>query len=97
MHNESPIAQGRAEPCSAAPRTDHAPGRAEPCSAAPRTDHAPGRAEPCSADHPTAQPAFSPTHTTALQQHRARRTALCMGAIALAVYAGFILSGVIGR
>ena len=33
----------------------------------------------------------------ALQRTRARRTALWVGAIAVLVYAGFILSGVIGR
>lgn len=31
------------------------------------------------------------------QRQRARRTALCVGAIAVAVYCAFILSGVIGR
>ncbi|MFK3845941.1 hypothetical protein [Stenotrophomonas sp. NPDC078853] len=34
---------------------------------------------------------------TALRRQRARRTALWVGAVAVAVYVGFILSGVIGR
>ncbi|WP_282296906.1 hypothetical protein [Stenotrophomonas sp. PS02289] len=33
----------------------------------------------------------------ALRRRRARRTALVVGAVAVAVYLGFILSGVIGR
>lgn len=33
----------------------------------------------------------------ALRRRRARRTAWVMGGIAVLVYAGFILSGVIGR
>jgi len=32
-----------------------------------------------------------------LQRQRARRTALWVGAIAVLVYVGFILSGVVGR
>ncbi|WP_269450731.1 hypothetical protein [Stenotrophomonas sp. MMGLT7] len=43
--------------------------------------------------------ARAPRPSTELQQRqrRAVRTAWIVGAIALAVYAGFILSGVIGR
>ncbi|WNH54440.1 hypothetical protein [Stenotrophomonas oahuensis] len=33
----------------------------------------------------------------ALRRRRARRTAMVVGAVAVAVYLGFILSGVIGR
>ncbi|WP_312684402.1 hypothetical protein [Stenotrophomonas chelatiphaga] len=33
----------------------------------------------------------------ALRRQRARRTAQCVGAVAVLVYVGFILSGVIGR
>jgi len=33
----------------------------------------------------------------ALRRQRARRTALWVGALAIAVYVGFILSGVLGR
>ncbi|MBK0055553.1 hypothetical protein [Stenotrophomonas sp. S39] len=53
---------------------------------------APCRAEPCSADE------TQPTNGRLYQQRqRARRTALWVGAIAVLVYVGFILSGVIGR
>jgi len=53
---------------------------------------APCRAEPCSADEK------QPTNGRLYQQRqRARRTALWVGAIAVLVYVGFILSGVIGR
>ncbi|MBK0027094.1 hypothetical protein IAE57_13045 [Stenotrophomonas sp. S48] len=37
------------------------------------------------------------SHKIDLQRQRARRTALWVGAIAVLVYVGFILSGVIGR
>ncbi|MDY0980416.1 hypothetical protein [Stenotrophomonas sp. CFBP8994] len=33
----------------------------------------------------------------AARRHRARRTALWVGAVAILVYVGFILSGVLGR
>ncbi|WP_258010436.1 hypothetical protein [Stenotrophomonas maltophilia] len=39
----------------------------------------------------------SQSHGIEQQRQRARRTALWVGAIAVLVYAGFILSGVIGR
>lgn len=39
----------------------------------------------------------SHNHNIDLQRQRARRTALWVGAIAVLVYVGFILSGVIGR
>jgi len=42
--------------------------------------------------HPT-----PPKHVSPQQRSAARRTALVLGVIALAVYAAFILSGVIGR
>jgi len=42
----------------------------------------------------TAQP---PLDDLALRRKRAVRTALVVGAIALLIYAGFILSGVLGR
>ena len=38
----------------------------------------------------------APSHA-AQQRQRARRTAMWVGAIAVLVYVGFILSGVIGR
>ncbi|WP_369978836.1 hypothetical protein [Xanthomonas bundabergensis] len=42
----------------------------------------------------TAQP---PLDDLALRRKRAVRTALVVGAVAVLIYAGFILSGVIGR
>ena len=42
-------------------------------------------------------PPLSSFDDLALRRRRARRTALVVGAVALAVYVGFILSGVIGR
>ncbi|MCF3480711.1 hypothetical protein GUV60_11780 [Stenotrophomonas maltophilia] len=68
------------------------------------------RAEPCPADEK--QPSMArlynyeeqPTSgrlyqggSIEQQRQRARRTAMWVGAIAVLVYAGFILSGVIGR
>ena len=38
-----------------------------------------------------------PFDDLALRRRRARRTAMVVGAVAVAVYLGFILSGVIGR
>ncbi|MFC3658103.1 hypothetical protein ACFOPN_21245 [Xanthomonas hyacinthi] len=42
----------------------------------------------------TAQP---PLDDLALRRKRAVRTALLIGAIAVLIYAGFILSGILGR
>ena len=62
------------------------------------------RAEPCSAD--VEQPSMArlynsqgdaPENGIAQQRQRARRTAMWVGAVAVLVYVGFILSGVIGR
>ncbi|MEG0194648.1 MAG: hypothetical protein RR831_06250 [Stenotrophomonas sp.] len=60
------------------------------------------RAEPCSADEKQPSmarlyPSDSQIHGIELQRQRAKRTALWVGAIAVLVYVGFILSGVIGR
>ena len=44
----------------------------------------------------TRDPAHDDTDT-GLRRTRARRTALLVGGIALAIYVAFILSGVIGR
>ena len=68
MHNESPLAPCRAEPCSADDK--------QPTSGRLNHDESNG---------------------IELQRQRARRTALWVGAIAVLVYVGFILSGVIGR
>ncbi|EPG2418861.1 TPA: hypothetical protein UOA93_002618 [Stenotrophomonas maltophilia] len=69
-----------------------------------------GRVEPCSTDEkqPTngrlynseAQPTSGRLYqggSIDQQRQRARRTAMWVGAIAVLVYVGFILSGVIGR
>ncbi|QNH19606.1 hypothetical protein HEP73_00503 [Xanthomonas sp. GW] len=39
----------------------------------------------------------TPLDEMALRRKRAARTALVVGAVAVLIYAGFILSGVIGR
>ncbi|MBH1496371.1 hypothetical protein JY471_11955 [Stenotrophomonas maltophilia] len=67
--------------------------RAEPCSA-----DALGRVEPCSTDEkqPTSGRLYQ-GGSIEQQRQRARRTAMWVGAIAVLVYVGFILSGVIGR
>ena len=69
---------------------DTSHGRGDSWSPPPRTD--PGRADPRSADGQ--QPDMAPLHQ---QRRNARRTALWVGAVAVLVYVGFILSGVIGR
>ncbi|AWH52018.1 hypothetical protein C1924_01855 [Stenotrophomonas sp. ESTM1D_MKCIP4_1] len=72
MHNESPLAPCRAEPCSA-----DAMGRVDRWST--------GEAQPTNG------------RLYQEQRQRAKRTAMWVGAIAVLVYVGFILSGVIGR
>ena len=63
-----------------------------------------GRVEPCSADEK--QPSMARLYNSESdaqakgieqQRQRAKRTAMWVGAIAVLVYVGFILSGVIGR
>ncbi len=75
MHNESPLAPCRAEPCSA--------GEKQPS----------GRVDRWSTDEE------QPTNGRLYQQQRqrAKRTAIWVGTVAVLVYVGFILSGVIGR
>ncbi len=98
MHNESPLAPCRAEPCSADEK--------QPTNG--RLYH--GEEQPSmarlynSAEQPTGRVdrwstgEMQPTSGRLYQQRqRARRTALWVGAIAVLVYVGFILSGVIGR
>ncbi|KAA8995332.1 hypothetical protein FJU31_15200 [Stenotrophomonas cyclobalanopsidis] len=72
---------------------------------------APCRAESCSADDmgrvdrwstEEKQPSMARLYNSAsngveLQRQRAKRTAMWVGAVAVLVYVGFILSGVIGR
>ena len=57
-----------------------------------------GRAELCSADEkqPTSGRLYQ-GGSIEQQRKRAKRTAVWVGAIAVLVYVGFILSGVIGR
>jgi hypothetical protein len=65
------------------------------------------RAEPCPADgvssgqeQPTSGRLYqsdSQSNGVEQQRQRAKRTAMWVGAIAILVYVGFILSGVIGR
>lgn len=60
----------------------------------------PCRVEPCSTDGK--QPSMARRYDSespgvAQQRQRAKRTAAWVGAIAVLVYVGFILSGVIGR
>lgn len=72
MHNESPLAPCRAEPCSADDM---------------------GRVDRWSTEEK--QPTNGRLYQE--QRQRARRTAMWVGAVAVLVYVGFILSGVIGR
>ncbi len=80
MHNESPLAPCRAEPCSA---DEKQPSMEQPT----------GRVDRWSTDEE------QPTNGRLYQQQRqrAKRTAIWVGAVAVLVYVGFILSGVIGR
>ncbi|XKR60745.1 hypothetical protein ACI703_18580 [Isoptericola jiangsuensis] len=80
MHNESPLAPCRAEPCSA---DSVSSGQEQPT----------GRVDRWSTGE------MQPTNGRLYQQQRqrAKRTAMWVGAVAVLVYVGFILSGVIGR
>ncbi len=82
MHNESPLPIGRVEPCS----TDEK----QPSMARLYNNEA----------QPTSGRLYqteAQRQSIELQRQRARRTAMWVGAIAVLVYVGFILSGVIGR
>ncbi|HDS1834090.1 TPA: hypothetical protein QEM98_000171 [Stenotrophomonas maltophilia] len=82
MHNESPLQTCRVEPCS----TDEK----QPSMARLYNNEA----------QPTSGRLYeteAQRQSIELQRQRARRTALWVGAIAVLVYVGFILSGVIGR
>ncbi|HDS0949853.1 TPA: hypothetical protein QDZ34_002154 [Stenotrophomonas maltophilia] len=78
MHNESPLAPCRAEPCSAEEK--------QPSTARLYN----------SEEQPTSGRRYQ-SGSVEQQRQRARRTAMWVGAIAVLVYVGFILSGVIGR
>ncbi|WP_401739567.1 hypothetical protein [Stenotrophomonas pavanii] len=57
-----------------------------------------GRVEPCSADEKQLTSGrLYQGGSIEQQRQRAKRTAMWVGAIAVLVYVGFILSGVIGR
>lgn len=82
MHNESPLPIGSVEPCS----TDEKQptnGRLYNSEKQPTS----GRLYQTEAQRQSIEQ----------QRQRARRTAMWVGAIAVLVYVGFILSGVIGR
>ncbi|WP_442758935.1 hypothetical protein [Stenotrophomonas tuberculopleuritidis] len=83
MHNESPLQIGRVEPCS----TD-AVCRVEPCSTGEKQ---PSMARLCNSQ------GDAPESRIEQQRQSAKRTAMWVGAIAVLVYVGFILSGVLGR
>ena len=86
MHNESPLAPCRVEPCST---DEKQPTNGRLYNSAEQPT---GRVDRWSTGE------MQPTNGRLYQQRqRARRTALWVGAIAVLVYVGFILSGVIGR
>lgn len=91
MHNESPLPIGRVEQGSA-----DALGRVEPCST---DEKQPSMARLYnSEEQPTSgRLHHSESNGVEQQRQRAKRTAAWVGAIAVLVYVGFILSGVIGR
>jgi len=98
MHNESPLPIGRAEPCS----TDEKQptnGRLYNSAEQPTNGRLYNSAEqPAGRVDRWSTGEMQPTNGRLYQQRqRARRTALWVGAIAVLVYVGFILSGVIGR
>ena len=82
MHNESPLQSCRVEPCST---DEKQPSMARLYN----TEEQPTSGRLHQSD--------SQIHGIEQQRQRAKRTALWVGAIAVLVYVGFILSGVIGR
>ena len=89
MHNENPFPIGRVEPCS----TD-ALGRVDGQST---REMQPTNGRLYQSQSQSHSHSHSHSHSIDLQRQRARRTALWVGAIAVLVYVGFILSGVVGR
>ncbi|MFL4598647.1 hypothetical protein ACJ6WI_15375 [Stenotrophomonas maltophilia] len=89
MHNESPLQTCRAEPCSA-----DALGRVD-CQSTREKQPTNGRLYN-SEEQPTSGRLYQ-SGSVEQQRQRAKRTAAWVGAIAVLVYVGFILSGVIGR
>ena len=82
MHNESPLPIGRVEPSST---DEKQPSMARLYN----TEEQPTSGRLYQSDNQG--------HGIEQQRQRAKRTALWVGAIAVLVYVGFILSGVIGR
>ena len=84
MHNESPLPVGRVEPSST---DEKQPSMARLYN----TEERPSMARLYNRE--------GEAQSTGIEQQRqrAKRTALWVGAIAVLVYVGFILSGVIGR
>ena len=87
MHNESPLPIGRVEPCST---EEKQPSMARLYN---NGEQPTGRVDRWSTHEE------QPTNGRLYQQQRQRanRTAIWVGAVAVLVYVGFILSGVIGR
>ncbi|MEN5357571.1 hypothetical protein, partial [Stenotrophomonas sepilia] len=63
----------------------------------PPTQPAPVGVPSPTGPRPSNSPGDAPENGIEQQRQRARRTAMWVGAIAVLVYVGFILSGVIGR
>ncbi|HEL4298911.1 hypothetical protein D7Y55_19090 [Stenotrophomonas maltophilia] len=89
MHNESPLPIGRVEQGSA-----DALGRVEPCST---DEKQPSMARLYNSEEQPTSGRLYQSGSVEQQRQRAKRTAAWVGAIAVMVYVGFILSGVIGR
>ncbi|HEL3816536.1 TPA: hypothetical protein UMY79_003447 [Stenotrophomonas maltophilia] len=89
MHNQSPLPIGRVEQGSA-----DALGRVEPCST---DEKQPSMARLYNSEEQPTSGRLYQSGSVEQQRQRAKRTAAWVGAIAVLVYVGFILSGVIGR
>ena len=89
MHNQSPLPIGRVEQGSA-----DALGRVEPCST---DEKQPSMARLYNSEEQPTSGRLYQSGSVEQQRQRAKRTAAWVGAIAVMVYVGFILSGVIGR
>lgn len=88
MHNENPLPMGRVD-CQSTREMQPTNGRLY---------QGQGEEQPSGRVDRWSTGEMQPTNGRLYQQRqRARRTALRVGAIAVLVYVGFILSGVIGR
>ncbi|KOO83633.1 hypothetical protein JY440_14805 [Stenotrophomonas maltophilia] len=90
MHNESPLPIGSVEPCSADEKQPTS-GRLYNNEKQPTSGRLYNNEE-----QPTGGRLYQ-GGSIEQQRQRAKRTAMWVGAIAVLVYVGFILSGVIGR